>query len=188
MGCIEESLRTLDQMCFSSQFYFMHAIFTMGLVPILLSILSLVHGCTGDAVNLFDDPMTLILWIFLFLIMWSGQKLLVWFALKCGIWRLKHEDTQWHASMGDEDEGDFGIPGWDELEALQHASHEAYILNQKITSETFRHKFLDYNRAWLVAQLPNILTPRTKHRSRPYLIQQLAKVLNKLNAEITSDT
>ena len=182
--CIEESLRTLDQMCFSSQFYFMHAIYTMGLVIIMFAVLSLVH----KEVNLFDDPMTLLIWVFLMLIMWSGQKLLVWLALKCGVWRLKHADTQWHAARGDDDEGDFGIPGWDELEALQHASHEAYILNQKITSETFRHKFLDYNRAWLVAQLPNILTPRTKHRSRPYLIQQLDKVLGKINPEITSDT
>lgn len=84
-------------------------------------------------------------------------------------------------------QGHFGIPGWEELEALQHASHEAYILNQKITSETFRHKFLDYNRAWLVAQLPNILTPRTLHRSRPFLITQLSKVLERINPDVSTD-
>ena len=59
---------------------------------------------------------------------------------------------------------------------------------QKISSETFRHRFLDYNRPWLVAQLPNILTPRTLRRSRPFLLAQFSKLLGTVNPDISSDT
>lgn len=54
-------------------------------------------------------------------------------------------------------------------------------MNQRITSETFRNKFLNYNRTWLVNQLPSILTPRTLRRARPYLLAQFAKILDSLN-------
>lgn len=62
------------------------------------------------------------------------------------------------------------------------------LTDQRITSETFRFKFLNYNRAWLINQLPNILTPRTLRRSRPYLINQFTRILNQLNQDISSDS
>lgn len=61
-------------------------------------------------------------------------------------------------------------------------------MNQKITSETFRFRFLRYNRPWLVNQLPAILTPRTLRRSRPYLIAQLTKILGSVNPDVSSDS
>jgi hypothetical protein len=61
------------------------------------------------------------------------------------------------------------------------------LLNAKLTSETFRHKFLQFNKPWLISQLPNILTPRTLRRSRPYLTQQLNKILGSVNPDVSSD-
>merc|ERR1711988_999069 len=104
-----------------------------------------------------------------------------------GLWKLHHDETGWHSKLEENDEDDFGIPGWEDLEELQQESHEAYILNQKLTSETFRHKFLNYNRPWLVAQLPMILTPRTLRRSRPFLVSQFTKILGSVNPDISSD-
>jgi hypothetical protein len=112
----------------------------------------------------------------------------MWLIDKSGIYRLKHEDTAWHSTLGGPDEDDFGIPRWDELDKIKGASHEAYLMNQKITSETFRFRFLRYNRPWLVNQLPNILTPRTLRRSRPYLIAQLTKILGSVNPDVSSDS
>ena len=60
-------------------------------------------------------------------------------------------------------------------------------MNKRISSETFRYKFLNYNRTWLIDQLPNILTPRTMRRSKPFLTNQLARVLHKLNSDSSSD-
>ena len=61
-------------------------------------------------------------------------------------------------------------------------------MNQRITSDTFRFKFLNYNRAWLINQLPLLLTPRTLLRSRPYLINQLARVIGNRRTDISDDS
>merc|ERR1711998_109167 len=105
-----------------------------------------------------------------------------------GYYKLEHEDTAWHSTLGGADDDEYGVPKWDELDKIKGASHEAYLMNQKITSETFRYKFLDYNRPWLVSQLPAILTPRTLRRSRPYLIAQLTKILGSVNPDVSSDS
>lgn len=99
------------------------------------------------------------------------------------MWKIKHENTAWHSNMDDDD--DFDIPDMDDLKG---ASHDAYLMNQRLTSETFRYKFLNYNRSWLVNQLPSMLTPRTLKRSRPYLINQFSRILNQLNRDISSDS
>ena len=99
------------------------------------------------------------------------------------MWKIKHENTAWHSNV--DDDNDFDIPDMDDLKG---ASHDAYLMNQRITSETFRYKFLNYNRSWLVNQLPSMLTPRTLKRSRPYLINQFSRILNQLNRDISSDS
>ena len=76
------------------------------------------------------------------------------------------------------------LPDWDDIKG---ASHDAYLMNQRITSDTFRFKFLNYNRAWLINQLPTLLTPRTLRRSRPYLINQLARVIGNRRQDISDD-
>ena len=80
--------------------------------------------------------------------------------------------------------GEFEVPGWEN----EGRFARAFMMNQRITSETFRFKFLNYNRAWLINQLPSILTPRTLRRSRPYLINQFTRILNQLNQDISSDS
>ena len=61
------------------------------------------------------------------------RKALMWLALKIELWRIKHENTSWHTAVPEEDE--FDIPDWEDVEG---ASHDAFIMNQRITEETFR--------------------------------------------------
>merc|ERR1712072_1096055 len=110
---------------------------------------------------------------------WIIMKMAIYMKL----WRVKHENTAWHTALQEQDE--FEVPGWEDLKG---GSHDAFMMNQRITSETFRFKFLNYNRAWLINQLPSILTPRTLRRSRPYLINQFTRILNQLNQDISSDS
>ena len=182
--CIEEGMRTLDQMCFSSQFYMMSTIHTTGVIFVIFSLEMMIR----IRYNGFGDPAMLLLIPATLLMCRITQWACVFVADKIGIWQIKHANTAWHSSIGDDEDDDFGIPRWDELEKIKGASHEAYLMNQRITSETFRHKFLDYNRPWLVAQLPSILTPRTLRRSRPYLVAQFTKILGSVNPDISSDT
>jgi hypothetical protein len=173
-------MRTIDQMCFSSQFYMMSTLHTMGLISVVFAVEIMVR----KEYNMFGDPALLAILPFVVASCYFAQRLCIWTADQLGLWRLKHEGTAWHTKIGDdEDEG----PKWDDLDKIKGASHEAFLLNQKINSESFRFRFLEYNRPWLVAQLPTILTPRTLRRARPYLIAQFTKILGSVNPDISDD-
>merc|ERR1711968_391545 len=177
--CLEEPLRTLDQMCFSSQFYFMYAIHVMGIMFMVFGLETMMNSMY----NMFDDPALLYLTVYMAVTHYLLEKACIIIADKLQIWRIKHENTDWHLKLAEEDELD--IPGWEDVKG---ASHEAYLMNQRITSDTFRYKFLNYNRTWIIHQLPQLLTPRTKGRSRPYLINQLARIINARRDDISDDS
>lgn len=179
--CIAENLRTLDQMCFSSQFFMMCTIHITGVVFFSLALEIMARA----GYNMFGDPAMPLLFAFVMASAAFVRHAVFFLAVHLEVWKIKHENTAWLAPPDDDDE--FGVPRWDELEKIKGASHEAYLMNQRLTSETFRHKFLNYNRSWLVAQLPNILTPRTLRRARPYLLAQFAKILDSLNPQISDD-
>ena len=176
--CIDEGMRRLDQMCFSSQYFMMLTIQTTGIIYVMMA-----YECwLRSAYSPFTDEGFIFLTAYM-----VGAYLLIEFlffqgAIFFGLWRIKHENTSWHIVQQDEDELD--IPGWEDVKG---ASHEAYLMNQRITSDTFRFKFLNYNRSWLINQLPSLLTPRTLRRSRPYLINQFARIINARRGDITDD-
>ena len=187
--CIEEGMRTLDQMCFSSQYYLMITCHTTSIIMGVCGIEGLLRASeTETYYNVWGDRMTIPFGTAMAIFSYCSLRFFMWVIDKIGIYRLKHEDTAWHSTLGGPEDDEFGIPRWDELDKIKGASHEAYLMNQKITSETFRFRFLRYNRPWLVNQLPAILTPRTLRRSRPYLIAQLTKILGSVNPDVSSDS
>jgi hypothetical protein len=176
--CIEESVRTMDHMCFSSQFYMMTTIHVNGILYMVFGIQMMSRA----RYNLFGDPAMPLLLALVMVLCFLVKKLLLFLAWTLNIWRIRHENTAWHVKMAENDE--FKLPDWD---GIRGASVDAFEMNKRISSETFRYKFLNYNRTWLVDQLPNILTPRTMRRSKPFLTNQLARVVHKLNADSSSD-
>jgi len=185
--CIEEGARTLDQMCFSSQFYFMIFMHSQGLYFFIMGQVII----SNTAYNMFTDPALPVLIPLLLLSFYVTQVLCMRGAKFVGLWAIPDEGTGWHSTMGEGKDDKFGIPDMNQLDLIKKAaaaaSGEGYIMNQKIGSETFRYKFLDHNRLWLVDRLPSVFTPRTLRRSRPYLIAQLAKILGAQAPEPDSD-
>ena len=177
--CIDESVRTLDHMCFSSQFYMMMTIHCNSIIYLVLGIEMMARA----KYNLFGDPATPFLIAFVVICSTLVKKILICLAMVLRIWRVRHENINWHLNVISEDE--FIVPNWDEF---QGASLDAYEMTKHITSDTFRYKFLSYNRSWLINQLPTLITPRTMRRSRPYLIHQFTRILNTLNTDISSDS
>ncbi|RHY28711.1 hypothetical protein DYB32_005759 [Aphanomyces invadans] len=178
--CIEQSVRHLDQMCFSSQYFFMCAVQVWGMLSLILAIEIMVR----NQYNMFGDPAAIYLIPFMLSVCVFTRNTCMYVARKFALYKLRHENTAWHNAPDDDDSG---VPDWEELERIKGASHEAFLMNQRLTSETFRFKFLNYNRPWIVAQLPNILTPRTLRRARPYLITQFSKILSSLNTNVSDD-
>jgi hypothetical protein len=184
--CIEENMRSADQMCFSSQFYLMVTVHTNGMLYAIFGLMVLFRAPaprTNDAYVVFGDvaifPLTLAMIIAYWIIFNLSMRLAKIFSL----WKTKHENTSWHLSVQEEDELD--LPGWEDVKG---ASQDAYMMNQRITSETFRYKFMNYNRSWLIHQLPQLLTPRTLRRSRPYLINQMARIIHARRDDISDDS
>jgi hypothetical protein len=177
--CLDETVRTLDQMCFSSQFYFMLTVHVSGIIYFVFGIEIMLRW----EYNAFSDTasMAIIFWLIGCSIVL--EILFLFLAKAVGLWRIKHENTAWLIEQVEEDDVD--LPGWEDVKG---ASHDAYLMNQRITSETFRLKFLNYNRAWLIQQLPTLLTPRTLRRSRPYLISQFARIISSRRGDISDDS
>jgi hypothetical protein len=172
-------MRKIDQMCFSSQYYFMLTIQVNGIIYIILAFecwLTAGYSPFSDA----GFPLLVVAVVFMYLIVEYGMTQV---AAVLKIWKIKHENTDWHLIHVDEE--DLDVPGWEEIKG---ASHDAYLMNQRITSETFRYKFLNYNRTWLINQLPSLLTPRTLRRSRPYLINQFARIINSRKDNVSDDS
>jgi hypothetical protein len=138
---------------------------------------------TNPTYSPFEDSAFFILLIYLLAVYWILEWIVLFLAVRLKVWKIKHENTAWHLIQKEEDELD--LPGWEEVKG---ASTEAFLMNQRITSETFRYKFLNYNRTWLINQLPQLLTPRTLRRSRPYLINQFARIINARRDDISDDS
>lgn len=177
--CIEEGLRRLDQMCFSSQYFLMLTMQFNGIIFIMLSYQVWIQNKYSP----FSDSAFFFIVGYIYALYLVLDWFVIWAAVKLKVWRIKHENTAWHIVQDDDDELD--IPAWEEIKG---ASTEAFLLNQRITSETFRYKFLNYNRTWLINQLPQLLTPRTLRRSRPYLINQFQRIINAKRDDISDDS
>lgn len=178
--CIEEGLRRLDQVCFSSQYFLMIGVMASGIAYSLIAMQMWLHP--GNGYSPFSDPAFIPITCIMIFFYWLMVKMIMWGVNLFRVYRIKHEDTSWHIQMKEEDELD--IPGWEDVKG---ASHEAFVMNQRITSDTFRFKFLNYNKTWLINQLPTLLTPRTLRRSRPYLINQFARIINARRDDISDD-
>merc|ERR1711871_1187577 len=177
--CIEEGLRKLDQMCFSSQYFMMLCVQMNGVIYVVFAVEIWIRTLYSPFTDTGFATLSMVLIVCYLLMEWVTLKVAVYLQ----VWKIKHENTAWHILQKEEDELD--IPGWEDLKG---ASHEAYLMNQRISSETFRFKFLNYNRTWLINQLPQLLTPRTMRRSRPYLINQFARIINARRDDISDDS
>eukprot|EP00924_Labyrinthula_sp_SR-Ha-C_P006762 maker-scaffold_29-snap-gene-4.0-mRNA-1 protein AED:0.04 eAED:0.07 QI:0/0/0/1/0/0.5/2/0/983 len=165
--CINEGKRTLDQMCFSEQYYFMINVMVSGIIYFALGVQILIRY----EHNFFADPATGIIFVMLI-----STKLFLVVGDMFGVWKTKHEKTGWN----EEDE----IPQEDFEDMLPDGiNREEYLMQQKLLDEKFRHKFLAYNKSWLLDKLPDILNPTAVRRSRPYLLNQIAKILGRLQED-----
>jgi len=183
--CIEESMRSADQLCFSSQFYMMVTMHTNGMLYAIFGLLIMfrVEGYPDSSYVMFGDVAMFHLLVIVLIAYYLISWLSLYLAKQFNLWKTKHENTSWHLSIQEED--DLDLPGWEDVKG---ASHDAYMMNQRITSETFRYKFMNYNRSWLIHQLPQLLTPRTLRRSRPYLINQMARIIHARREDISDDS
>jgi len=178
--CIDESLRSMDQMCFSSQYYMLNTIHVNAIIYFVLGI----EMMTRAKYTAFGDPALFYIVITILMCSMSVKLLLTSIARLFGLWKIKYEKRGWHAKVLDSE----GNPNVEQWEDIQVKDHDQYQMEQRITSETFRYKFLNYNRSWILSQLPDMITPRVSANQRPYMINQFARILGQVNGDISSDS
>jgi hypothetical protein len=76
--CIEDGMRTIDQMCFSSQYYMMLALYTNGLTFMVLGLEMQLRG----KYNMWADPVFMVILSFVCGVAYVAEKLLLWLALQ----------------------------------------------------------------------------------------------------------
>ena len=165
---IGKSARLLDNLCFSSHFYTMTTMHVNGIIQFVLGIEIMFRS----RYNPLGDPIVPLLLGTVIAFAFIAEKAIVL------VGQIGREDM---------------LPGpvendWETSQRKQRAIKESdFEVDQRMTSESFRHKFLKYNRTWLVDRLPSLLTPRSIYRSRGYLAPQLSKVFESFN-DISSDS
>ena len=156
-------LRTVDQICFSSQFYFLLGLCGAGSFLFVLSIEMMLRV----NYNMFKDPCFLLL----IGIVTGGcilvQNVSLFVADVTGVWKVK--GTRGFGDNIVPETGDLPFDinvfreGTDRESSRREGLGGEFSLDD-ITSDSFRHKFLEHNRTWVLDQLSNMLTPRTAKR------------------------
>jgi len=182
--CIDESLRRTDQMCFSSQYHFMTYFYSQGMFMLIMGVVTLAVAGTAGQYNFLQDPLLIPLCLVLVFFNLLLGVVLYRLAGLVKLWVVRTEASIWHSAMGEGLDALYAIPGAKLLKKEALTAAETAVMNQRISSETFRHKFLDFNRTWLVDRLPQLLTPRILRRSRPFLIEQLEIILKASKANL----
>jgi hypothetical protein len=170
----------MDQLCFSSQYYMLNTIHVNAIVYFVLGIEMMARA----KYIAFGDPAMFSIVMAVLLSSVAVKMLLTSFARLFGLWKVKHEKRDWHANVSDS-EGNPNIQQWEEIRTKDH---DQYQVEQRITSDTFRYKFLSYNRSWIMSKLPDMITPRVSASQKPYLINQFARILSQMNEDSSSDS
>jgi hypothetical protein len=176
--CINESLRSIDQMCFSSQYYMLNTLHVNAIIYLVLGIVMMARA----KYNAFGDPAMSSIVTIVLLCSIVVKIVLTHVAKFFGLWSIRYEKRRWHQRI--QSDGEPKIEQWSNG---QTTAHSEYKLEEKMISDTFRYKFLRYNRSWIIDQLPSMLNDREASKSRPYVINQLARILGSIDADISSD-
>ena len=162
---IDPGLRAIDQMCFSSQFYFVLALGGSGSFLFVLALSMMLRA----NYNMFED---ILFWCCVLMVLgasYTAKRFALLLANHFGLWRITSSITSGEIIIEDSLDEDFSsifVPkmaavmqdsGGDSLQTMD-------VTTADLTSDQFRHLFMSKNRDWVIDQLQEILSPRTARR------------------------
>ena len=158
---VSRSLQNMDLLCFSSQYYFILTLMSIGFGTNMLGLTI----CLRKKYNFLADPVFPL--IVAIVIVWSELIARVCLLISnnevdfiCwnGIWRV----TEGKGVMDDVIAAKLAI-GEGRQEDLEEERHDLMALN----SDSFRRKFVDKNRPWILQHLIQLITPRSLQSTGP---------------------
>ncbi len=151
---IAEMMQSLDLTCFSSQYYFMNALFGIG---IFFGILGITVFLRWDF-NMFSDPVTPLIILVMFLFGNMLQELLKWVAnakVKAFGWRGLWMTQVCEGVVDDEIAAKLALG-----EGIHEDLEQEKLELQALNSERFRNQFVEKNQLWMLQHLSDLLTPQ----------------------------
>lgn len=154
-GSVSRALQSMDLLCFSSQYYFILTMISIGFGTNMFGLTI----CLRKKYNFLADPVFPL--IVAIVILWSEliARVCVWisnnkveFICWNGIWRV----AEGKGVTDDVIAAKLAI-GEGRQEDLEEERHDLMALN----SESFRRKFIDKNRPWILQHLIQLITPRS---------------------------
>eukprot|EP01083_Nonionella_stella_P039437 107246_1 len=176
---VEQSERSLHQMCFSSQYYFACILHQSGIVMAMLSFESMIK----HSYNPFGDIMTPFLFFGVTFLYYLVSTLTIEISNMFGLWRLRMK----RYSTKDEVENylqrkGISVPDWEKAAAGEddeELQKQMQLIDiSDLIDETFKYDFLSANRDWVVDQLRAIMTPRNLRKGKTYVMSQLGRILH----------
>lgn len=152
---VTPSLQSIDVLCFSSQYYFILTMLTLGFGTNMFGIticLRRDYAFLGDPVFPLIVATIVLCCEVLYALCVNISDATIDAIAWDGIWKLKHlqgtmdDVIAAKLAIGEGRQGD-----------LERERQEYLALNR----ETFRHKFVDKNRPWILSHLVELITPRT---------------------------
>jgi hypothetical protein len=174
---IDKNLRALDQLCFSTQFYFINAVHAIGIVFVVFAVEMMILS----NYNMFADPMLICILLYLLI----GARFGKLFMLKCadllGLWMVhKAEEEEMERSSLAKSlrsgSSAAGSRGSRSSRSSKGGSGAAGGVTVRMQNADLMHSFLEHNRPWMLSTISNLLTSEMLARNPPWVVKQLARV------------
>jgi len=138
---ILHSFRSLDNMSFSSQFYFVITLVTWGIVILDLGLITMIE----NKYNPFADPVLITYVIFILLATFILKLIFSTVAGYINLWKINQANDYLKLDVRT-------------LTVLDKEHDMRRLLNLIHDNDVFRNKFININRAWVIENLAKILT------------------------------
>ena len=143
-----EPFRLIDNLCFSSQYYFLAGLHSWGMLLIMWGITIQLR----NTYSMLSDPYIGIVCAIVILVCVLSKKLFIRLGKLLGVWKLQSIE----GTVDDDIAGKLKVG-----EGRQDDLEQERLELQALNSERFRHRFLERNRPWILQHLVELLTPRT---------------------------
>jgi len=207
---VAADLRSLDQLCFSAQHYFVQTLYVAGMCQVVLGIQVLLWAPGGY--NVFADLGTVPILLSAYALCAVLERACIAGGRALALWQI---DESVARLEGQEDAVDLAglfaqleaparqaeqaaaaeTPGHVKFHASQwrvveqaRAEEDALkheLASDRVAAQTFRDMFLQYNRPWLQGQLHEVFTPRTLFLHRKQIIEQFQAVMDELAPDVS---
>ncbi|CAD8125159.1 unnamed protein product [Paramecium sonneborni] len=195
----ETCFRSLDQWCYSSQFYFITTLQVCAIQMIIFG----SHIIYVNKYNIFNDEALIFIIFFWVVVAFFLHHLFIEIGKRLKIWdisnRVSPQDEQVMSSIGDIDKLSTSqipsgpillIPNWNlAIEFREQTERLSEINNnfQDFTNDHFKNLFVTSNKQWLADNIQLILSPKTLKQKRKIILDKFNSIYGPLEKKNEED-